>query len=197
MQVSQPSLRERQRLETLTRLHDAALDLVQENGLTETTVSAIADRAGVSRRTFFNYFASKEDAVLGAGAPALPPDSVDHLLDVPGQLERAVRIVFATASSIRHVRNRPADRRALVLVHPELQLRSQHHAIAAQDLIAKALAERYDDGDDLDRAMSLIMLATAIMRFSYTRDPDSIDDPTRPAVAESITVFRNTLKDLT
>lgn len=196
VQETQMGLRERQRTETLLRLHDAALDLAAEHGLTETTVSDIADRAGVSRRTFFNYFASKEDAILGFGEPSLDPDAVNDLLDGPDQLGRAVRIVLSVAASIRHVANRPEDRRRLVGMHPELRSRAQHHAVAAQDLLAKALAERYD-GDDADRASALALLGTAIMRFAYARDPDVIDHPDSPSVAAAINVFRTTIKDLT
>lgn len=195
MQEIQVGLRERQRADTLLRLHDAAIDLVQENGLTETTVSAIADKAGVSRRTFFNYFASKEDAVLGAGEPTIPADAVDRLFDGPDRLDRAVHLVFTVASSVRHVRNRPAERRELVLAHPELRARSQHHAVAAQELLAKALAERYDS-ETAERASALLLLATAIMRFAYTRNPDVIDNPDSPTVAAAIDVFKNTIKDL-
>ncbi|MCF8589395.1 TetR/AcrR family transcriptional regulator [Gordonia liuliyuniae] len=195
MQETHGGLRDRQRAETLLRLHDAAIDLVQEHGLTETTVSEIADRAGVSRRTFFNYFASKEDAVLGAGEPTIPADAVDHLLDGPEQFDRAVRIVFSVASSGRHVRNRPAERRALIMAHPELKARTQHHAMIAHDLLAKALAERYD-GADADRALALLLLATAVLRFAYSRDPDVLDTPDSPAVGTAINVFRTTIKDL-
>ena len=41
-----------------------------ERGLTEVTVEAIVDAAEVSRRTFSNYFANKEDALLTANANA-------------------------------------------------------------------------------------------------------------------------------
>ncbi|MGO3325399.1 TetR/AcrR family transcriptional regulator [Gordonia sp. (in: high G+C Gram-positive bacteria)] len=195
MQKDQVGLRERQRAETLRRLHDAAIDLVQENGLLETTISAIADRAGVSRRTFFNYFATKEDAVLGVGSPTIPDDAVDHLFDSPDQLEHAVRVVFSVASSVRHVKNRPAERRELVRLHPELKARAQHYAIGAHDLLAKALAERYD-GDEADRASALLLLATAIIRFAYSRDPDAADSPDSSSLADAIDIFKTMMKDL-
>jgi len=61
----QYSLRERKHLETRVRLQDAAIGLVLKNGLDKTTVDAISKVANVSPRTFFNYFDSKEDAILG------------------------------------------------------------------------------------------------------------------------------------
>ncbi|MDJ0350332.1 TetR/AcrR family transcriptional regulator [Cryobacterium sp. PH29-G1] len=58
-------LRDRKRLETRRRLEDAAVTLVLQGGLEHTTVDAISELADVSPRTFFNYFESKDAAILG------------------------------------------------------------------------------------------------------------------------------------
>lgn len=61
----EPGLRERQKQARQRALVDAAHLLVQRDGLDAVTVEAICEQAGVSTRTFFNYFATKDDAVLG------------------------------------------------------------------------------------------------------------------------------------
>jgi AcrR family transcriptional regulator len=70
------SLRDRKKADTRTSLHRAALHLVGEHGLANVSVDGIAERAGVSPRTFFNYFRTKEDAVVG-----LDPGRVTALCD--------------------------------------------------------------------------------------------------------------------
>lgn len=61
-------LREAKKARTRASLARAALQLVAEEGLHGTTVEAIASRADVSPRTFFNYFDSKDEAVVHLGA---------------------------------------------------------------------------------------------------------------------------------
>jgi AcrR family transcriptional regulator len=59
-----PGLRERKKAATRHALHEAAVRLAIAHGPDRVTVEAIADEAGVSRRTFSNYFANKEEALL-------------------------------------------------------------------------------------------------------------------------------------
>ncbi|KZC96326.1 TetR/AcrR family transcriptional regulator [Clavibacter tessellarius] len=61
-------LRERRRAATSATLTTLARRLTAERGLAGFTVEEVCEQAGVSRRTFFNYFASKEDAVFGRPA---------------------------------------------------------------------------------------------------------------------------------
>jgi AcrR family transcriptional regulator len=64
--VSLPSsgLRDRKKAATRAALAEAAAELAREHGVHAVTADAIAARAGVSTRTFHNYFASKEEAVF-------------------------------------------------------------------------------------------------------------------------------------
>jgi AcrR family transcriptional regulator len=76
-------LRERRRQQTRAEITDAALELFAEGSVAATTVDDIAAAAGVSSRTFFRYFASKEEAALpvhqdfnaalDAGLPSIDP----------------------------------------------------------------------------------------------------------------------------
>jgi len=60
-----PTLRERTRRAVHAEITDTALRLFAEQGFDATTVDQIAAAAGISRRSFFHYFGSKEDVVMG------------------------------------------------------------------------------------------------------------------------------------
>ncbi|MGN8049228.1 TetR/AcrR family transcriptional regulator [Curtobacterium sp. 22159] len=79
-------LRDRKRLETRHRIAEAARTLALEQEIDHTTIEQIAARAEVSPRTFFNYFESKEDAVLGHTELDLSTEALDaHLETVAGE----------------------------------------------------------------------------------------------------------------
>jgi AcrR family transcriptional regulator len=88
-------LRERKKLATRLALHEAALRLVADRGLDSVSVDDIADRADVSPRTFFNYYPSKVDAVLGLD-PDGPRQQADALLARPAD-ESPVQALRAVA----------------------------------------------------------------------------------------------------
>lgn len=71
-QTASAGLRERKKLATKQALALAAMKLAVQRGLENVRVEDIADAANVSRRTFTNYFASKEEAIASlstAGSP--------------------------------------------------------------------------------------------------------------------------------
>lgn len=62
---STPALRARKKIATRLALANAALELADRNGLSQLRIEDIADHAGVSLRTFRNYYPNKEAAVVG------------------------------------------------------------------------------------------------------------------------------------
>lgn len=71
IEVVEPGLRERKRRATRRAIQFAAITIVRDNGLERLTVDEISRVADISPRTFFNYFPTKEAALIG-DAPALP-----------------------------------------------------------------------------------------------------------------------------
>ncbi|WP_160297608.1 TetR/AcrR family transcriptional regulator [Demequina salsinemoris] len=62
-------LRERKLRLARNATQKAAIELCLEHGLDAVTVEMIADRAGISARTFYNYFGTREAALIGEGRP--------------------------------------------------------------------------------------------------------------------------------
>ncbi|WP_417217038.1 TetR/AcrR family transcriptional regulator [Arthrobacter sp.] len=76
--------RERRRRETYAALTTHARTLTADRGLNGFTIEELCEEVGVSRRTFFNYFATKEDAVLGAkSADPIEPFAAGFLASGP------------------------------------------------------------------------------------------------------------------
>lgn len=66
-----PHTREDKRRETSLRVEKSAVGLVLEHGFTNVTVAMICRQSGISQRTFFNYFTTKKDAIIGAEPPTI------------------------------------------------------------------------------------------------------------------------------
>jgi AcrR family transcriptional regulator len=97
------SRRERKKNATRESIHETALTLTEELGLTGVTVEAITERADVSPRTFFNYFPSKVHAVLGRdpGRTARVEQALESRPHDEGEeTERAMVAVIAARAAI-------------------------------------------------------------------------------------------------
>ncbi len=72
------------------RLARAAYELYFERGFDDVTIAEIAERAGLTKRTFFRYFADKRE-VLFSGAAAFQEAVVRAVLDAPQASPRSMR----------------------------------------------------------------------------------------------------------
>jgi AcrR family transcriptional regulator len=123
MQTSQPGLRERKRAETRDKLETAAVTLVLKNGLEHTTLDAICDAANVSGRTFFNYFDSKEDAILGLQDSQITDDAVAEVLaahEGADPVELTIRLMFGVLNPSINSSTLMKSRMKIVTQHPQL-----------------------------------------------------------------------------
>lgn len=74
------SLREKQYITRWNLIHNTTVDLVEKHGLS-ITVNQISEQLGISARTFFNYFPTKEDAVLGVRPVAITDEQKENYLN--------------------------------------------------------------------------------------------------------------------
>lgn len=79
------NLRERRRLETLQLIQRTAFELARKADLDSISVESICQRAGISQRTFFNYFPYKEAAFVLL-PPSFPDEAVARFLEGNGPL---------------------------------------------------------------------------------------------------------------
>lgn len=75
-------LRERKRRETHLRIEDEATRLFLEKSYYEVTLEEICEAAVVSRRTFFNYFQSKDHVAVGSVPPALTEEDYEEIANI-------------------------------------------------------------------------------------------------------------------
>ena len=132
-----PGLRDRKKLATRARIHREAVALALEHGVDHVTVEGIAAAAEVSARTFFNYFATKEDAFVGAD-----PTTIERLA-------AAVVARPAGESALTAVRNAFVDH--LAALEADEELWRMRRRLAARE---PALAARLAGANDRWRARS-------------------------------------------
>ena len=164
MTTARPSLRERRRTETTALIAQAALDLALESGWDAVTVDEIAARAGLSRRTFFNYFATKDEALLHNASP-WDDDLLAEFRTSPGPLFDALRGLFlAQARSERHDRDRSLQVMRLVEATPELLPALLTRIQASEAALAEAIVDR--DGVDEFTAATHAAVAGSLARVA-------------------------------
>lgn len=93
-----PGLRERKRLATRHAIQLATLQLLEERGIDGITVDEISRRADVSPRTFFNYFSTKEQALLGEPLALPSGESAEAFVRAAGPILDDLADLLALAS---------------------------------------------------------------------------------------------------
>ncbi|MFB7493711.1 TetR/AcrR family transcriptional regulator [Streptomyces sp. NPDC056161] len=139
----EPGLRERKKARTRAELRRAAIALALEHGPSAVTVPDICAAAGVSPRTFFNYFDSKEEPLF-AWDPWLSREATARLALRPADedpLTALRRAMQETLPGVGTSGDWPA-RRKLLTTHPDLVGRLAQNLHHMEDLLAGVLAER-------------------------------------------------------
>lgn len=182
------SLRDRKRARTRQALIDVATELFESKGYDETTIAEIAAAADIGARTFFSYFASKEEllfpesdarvrATLDAIATRTPDEGpTDVLLRALSEVRAANDDMVSPLAALRTrlIREVPAVRgRAL-----QLQLDAERQ-------IARHLAEAFPD--QLDRASAGALTGAFVGAVSGALQAvlDDVDQPADPATLQA------------
>jgi len=168
VQCDDTSRRDRKKRATRDALRIAALKLVAERGLAHVTVEDISDAVDVSSRTFFNYFPSKEAAVIGhdpehiellrhiiADAPASESIEDCLLLVVRESCDRVLDVAEEGGSSLEWLQRMQAVRS-----DPHLRAAMGASVEMAESVLVTAIAERIGVDPEVDAYPALLAVAT-------------------------------------
>lgn len=194
-------LRARKQRQTREAIHRAAVRLATEHGPDTATVADISAAAEISPRTFFNYYPSKEDAIVGFRDDLPSDDELDAFSAAAGDaLLRDVIDLLRCAfpPSDEETRTR---RRALVKAHPTLLQRQWGRLVALEQRVGGAVATRMrrstacEGLTDIDRAAQfLVMTASGMLRLAVA---DARTEPFNPDVPlrldDDVTTLREVL----
>lgn len=198
-------LRERKRAQTAEAIHVAAAELVLERGLDAATIDAISERADVSTRTFFNYFPSKEDAVLGIDEAAVVAE-LDEPHDSNGDpLQATFDLIYSVfmASGGRH---KDTELTRLVMrQNPQLITRQMTRVAALEDRLSGILVDWLADdprfaadteAERLEAGRIVLGICLATVRVSMKNWASPSDTSHDPGVVEPRAVYERAIGSL-
>lgn len=173
-------LRERKKRETRAALQTAAIELVHERGLDAVTTDEIATSVGVSPRTFFNYFPTKQAAVLGlvsddiedaAAALAARPADEPALVSLRCTMTRLI-VPDGLSDEVRR------KRKAVVFGEPAMSVAVMAHTHAAENRLTEVLEARLggEPGGSI-RPRLLVSSALAAVRASMRHVAGPVPSP--------------------
>lgn len=148
------------------RLTEAAMALFEERGYAKTTVGDIAERAGLTERTFFNHFSDKRE-VLFAGSEQFVGRVVEAARAAPkaeAPLDVVVMAYEATNDFFEERRPFARRRSALIAAHPELQERELVKMLSVTAALTEVLEKR---GASATAATLAAETGGAIMRVGF------------------------------
>lgn len=159
---------------TRAALERSALDLALEHGYDEVTVDMICQAAGISQRTFFNYFPTKDDALLGSNMPSVDEPAARRfvLSDGPLLLD-ALALISLPAT---HPGERSMDERMRVIASSPALMAKMMERIGAveaemQEIIGLRLEHTHPERSEEERVAESTMithLIAGLMRFMGT-----------------------------
>jgi AcrR family transcriptional regulator len=174
-------LRARKKRATRQALHDAALRLTLERGPEHLTVEEISAAAGVSPRTFFNYFPGKEQAIIGDGLFAVEPEQIRAIMaraaTVPEGMES---IALAMAADAVTRREQVLLRWQVITRYPALITRMFARLEEFSAIVASAVAVRVGMAPDdaypqLMAAMTTTGIRVAVQRWTAGQGDDALE----------------------
>ncbi|MGN7860384.1 TetR/AcrR family transcriptional regulator [Microbacterium sp. 22303] len=152
--------RERKKQQTRQALHEAALRLVEEQGLDGTTIEQICEAVDVSPRTFFNYFPSKAAAALKLPESGAADDVVTRFLHARGELVPALCEVVGSSMDEGMDRHRIKQ---LLMRRPELLPAFSQWMGSVREQLIELAERRAADHDEAVRAVSLVLAAMNVL----------------------------------
>lgn len=155
-------LRSRKKIERRRCIETAAMELFEAKGFDGTTIDDIAAKADISPRTFFYYFATKEDVVLADYATRL--ERITEVLGARDSSEApwsALRGAFVVVASDYSSQRRELIRRFVIMTdNPSVYARSLQLQAGWEDALADFLADRA--GTRANDVMPPLMAAAAL-----------------------------------
>ncbi|QUQ64211.1 TetR/AcrR family transcriptional regulator [Kutzneria sp. CA-103260] len=172
------------------RLREAALALYLEHGFEQTMVADIADRAGVSARTFFRHFADKRE-VLFDGSAELAEKSLAALEAAPATasaLELVATALDAAADMIERDGDLARKRHTVIMANADLRERELIKLAHMTAALADGLRRR---GVGDTEASLAAEAGAAVYRVAFQRWVDAAGDlDLRDAIRQSFTQLR-------
>ena len=161
-------LRERKKRDRRRRIEDVAIDLFVRQGFDATTIEQIAAAADIAPRTFFSYFATKDDLVLADYTDRL--DRILHELDQRPAEEPAWEALRASFAAVADDYAAEADRLrrrfTIMAANPSVFARSLQLQAGWEQALTERLATRAGTCADDLRPRLLAATALAVMRAS-------------------------------